>query len=92
MKNLKRAPRGQAAVELAVSLIIIMPLVFYSLFLADLTAYRLDQSEAVYSTSWDFMMHNYNKGPPKVASRDGTTSTGRWARRRTSEVTLPISR
>lgn len=75
MSMRKRLQRGQAAVEMAVSLIAILPIIFYALFLADLTAYKLDMAEAVYSTSWDFMVFDYSKSneyqsnkPPEVTS------------------------
>ncbi len=55
----RRQPRGAAAVETAVLMIILVPLIMYQLFLSDLLAYRLDQDEAVYSSTWDFFSYDY---------------------------------
>ncbi len=48
-----RRPRGAAAVETAILMLVLVPLIMYTLFLEDLLSYRLEQDEAVYSASWD---------------------------------------
>jgi hypothetical protein len=48
-----RRSRGAAAVETAVLMIVLIPLIMYTLFLEDLLAYRLEQDETVYSAAWD---------------------------------------
>jgi hypothetical protein len=46
--------RGQAVLELSLLLIVMVPIIFYSLFLDDLLRYRLDLLESVVSSPWDF--------------------------------------
>lgn len=48
------APRGQAVVELTVLMIVMIPVIFYSLFLDDLLRHRLDLLESVVSSPWDY--------------------------------------
>ncbi len=45
--------RGQAVLELSLLLIVMIPIIFYSLFLDDLLRHRLDMLEAVVSSPWD---------------------------------------
>lgn len=54
--------RGSAMVEMALSLIVIIPLVFYAILLNDLLATRLDLQEAVLSSTWDFTNQDYEQG------------------------------
>jgi hypothetical protein len=54
-----RAPRGGAAVELAVLMVLLIPLVMYTLYMEDLLFYKLDQEETVFSAPWDFAHHDY---------------------------------
>jgi hypothetical protein len=56
---LRRQPRGGAAVETAVLMIALIPLIMYQFFLSDLLQYRLNQDEAVYSAAWDFLSYDY---------------------------------
>ncbi len=58
--KLARNQRGAAAVETAISMIFIVPIFMYSLFMDDLLRYRLDLQEAVLSTPWDFTTQNFN--------------------------------
>ncbi|MBS1148865.1 MAG: hypothetical protein H6Q89_563 [Myxococcaceae bacterium] len=46
--------RGQAALELSLLLIVLVPIIFYSLFLDDLLRHRVDLLEGVVSSPWDF--------------------------------------
>ncbi len=57
MKRSKQ--RGAAAVETAILMVVLIPLIMYSAFLGDLLTYRLDQDEAVYSSPWDFAAWDY---------------------------------
>ncbi len=67
----RSAPRrGQAAVELAVMMVVVVPLIFYTLFLQDLLSYRLDQQETVNAPPWDFAIVNYQKDQGKDRSHD----------------------
>lgn len=68
MKPLRRrSPRGGAAVELAVLMIVLVPTILYTMFLEDLLFYKLDQAEAIVSTPWDFHAMDYrNKGSDAV--------------------------
>ncbi len=54
-----RKPRGGAAVETAVMLIALIPLIMCSFYLQDLLFYHLDQDEGVYSSTWDFLSFDY---------------------------------
>lgn len=54
-----RKPRGGAVVETAVLMIALIPLIMYTFYLSDLLFYHLDQDEAVYSSSWDFLSFDY---------------------------------
>jgi hypothetical protein len=57
----RRAQRGAATVELAITMLLIVPIFLYALFLDDLLRYRLNQQEAVVSTAWDFTVQNYDE-------------------------------
>lgn len=69
--SLPRA-RGAAAVEMAVSLIVLVPVFLYALFLDDLLRYSLDVQEAAVSTVWDFTVQDYTSELPT----EGTRSKG----------------
>jgi hypothetical protein len=56
---LRRQPRGSAAVETAILMIVLIPLIMYTLFLEDLLAYKLDQEETVMSSAWDFANQDF---------------------------------
>ena len=64
MKFRFKSRRGGAAVELALSMLLIVPVFMYALFLDDLLRFTLDLQEAVLSTGWDFTIQNYNKALP----------------------------
>lgn len=66
MRRPLKNQRGAASVEAALSMIIIVPVFLYSLFLDDLLRYAADLQEAVLSTPWDFTGQNY--APTKRAS------------------------
>lgn len=59
-----RAERGAAMVEMAISMLLIIPIFLYALFLDDLLRYRLNQQEAVVSTLWDFTVQSYDHPLP----------------------------
>ena len=49
----RRRPAGAAVVELAISMIVVVPVILYTLFLNDLLIYNLDWQEAVVTPAWD---------------------------------------
>jgi hypothetical protein len=53
--------RGAAAVEMSISLLILVPVFLYALFLDDLLRYSLDAQEAALSTVWDFTVQDYSR-------------------------------
>jgi hypothetical protein len=55
----KRSRRGGALVETAVLMVVLVPLILYALFLADLLVFRFDQDEVVYSSPWDFAAFDF---------------------------------
>ena len=65
--RMRRARRGQAAVEMAVSMLVILPLVFYTLFLEDLTYYNLEWQEAIVVSPWDALPLDYTATSPDPA-------------------------
>ena len=50
--------RGQAVVEMSLLLIVLVPIIFYTLFLDDLLRHRVDLLESVVSSPWDFAAVN----------------------------------
>jgi hypothetical protein len=67
-----RSARGSAAVETAILMIVLIPLIMYTLFLEDLLSYKLDQEETVLSAPWDFAHHDYRHKPQ--AATDSITA------------------
>lgn len=63
----RRAQRGQAAVEMAVTMIVMLPLIFYTLFLEDLLYYNLEWQEGIVVTAWDALPLDYTKPAPDPA-------------------------
>ena len=59
----RRAARGAAAVELALSMLVIIPVFLYALFLDDLLRHVLDAQEATLSTVWDYTVQDYAREP-----------------------------
>lgn len=66
-----RQQRGAASVEAAISMIIIIPIFMYALFLDDLLRYAADVTEAVTSTPWDFTGQDYMAGGDKASGVQG---------------------
>lgn len=60
-----RSERGAAAVEMAVSLIVLVPVFLYALFLDDLLRYSMEVQEAAVSTVWDFTVQDYSTKLPR---------------------------
>lgn len=55
MRRMKQFDEGGAAiVEIAIMLLIFLPLIFYTFFISDIMAHFLDAQETVISTVWDF--------------------------------------
>lgn len=59
--RLRRGPRGAASVEMALSMIVLIPIFLYAIFLDDLLRYSLDAQEAALSTVWDFTTQDYTR-------------------------------
>jgi hypothetical protein len=55
-----RRSRGQAAVEMALLTIILVPVILYVLFIDDLLRFKLDQEETMIATGWDLSVLNYD--------------------------------
>ncbi len=58
---MKRNNRGQAVLEMSLLLIVMIPIIFYSLFLDDLLRHRVDLLESVVSSPWDAIGINQEK-------------------------------
>lgn len=54
--------RGAAAVELAVTMVLLVPLILYTLFLEDLLAYKLESQEPTITAGWDYITNDYMTG------------------------------
>ncbi|WIG95189.1 hypothetical protein KGD87_32585 [Myxococcus sp. SDU36] len=67
--------RGAASVEMAVCMLVIIPVFLYSLFLFDLLRHMLDSQETSLTTAWDYTVLDYEKEPESVATEDGGTTT-----------------
>lgn len=72
MNALRRLRRGQATVELAVLMIVLLPLIFYTLFLEDLLQYNLDWQEAVVTPPWDYAFVDYTATSADTAATQQT--------------------
>ncbi|MBN1208374.1 MAG: hypothetical protein JXB05_26170 [Myxococcaceae bacterium] len=64
-----RSARGAAAVEMALCLLILVPVFLYSLFLDDLLRYSLDAQETALSTAWDFTVQDYSQKLPQAGTK-----------------------
>ncbi|MBE4747492.1 hypothetical protein G4177_04765 [Corallococcus sp. ZKHCc1 1396] len=58
--------RGAASVEMALSMIVLIPIFLYSVFLDDLLRYSLDAQEGALSTVWDYTVQDFTKAPTDV--------------------------
>jgi len=59
---------------MAITMLLIVPIFLYALFLDDLLRYRLSQQEAVLTTLWDFTVQNYDVVLPKDTATAPTGS------------------
>ena len=95
-----RAARGAAAVEMALSMIVLVPVFLYALFLDDLLRYSLEAQEAPLSTVWDATVQDHDppsnqRGTPVASVQhnarlmfcDHESGQNRYDKR--SNVTLP---
>jgi hypothetical protein len=64
--SFRRHPRGAAAVEMSICMLVIVPVFLYALFLDDLLRYSLDAQEAALSTAWDFAVQDYSRSLVKT--------------------------
>ncbi|WP_163866359.1 hypothetical protein [Myxococcus eversor] len=58
-----RVARGAAAVEMALCMLVIIPVFMYAIFLDDLLRHMLDAQETVVSTVWDYAVSDYAAKP-----------------------------
>lgn len=61
-RHLRRSTRGAAAVELAVTCIVVVPLLMYMVFLQDMLVMKLNGQEAAAQAPWDFILQDYDQG------------------------------
>lgn len=59
MKRSMLGRRGAAAVELAVTMVLLVPLILYTIFLEDLLSYRLENQEPTMTAGWDYITNDY---------------------------------
>ncbi|HOX42850.1 MAG TPA: hypothetical protein PK668_04585 [Myxococcota bacterium] len=59
LRKALRSSRGAAVVELAVLMMVFVPLTLLPLYFQDALRYRLDAQEAITQTTWDFAYQNY---------------------------------
>ncbi len=59
-------PRGAAAVEMAITMVVLIPLIFYALFLQDFVYYRLNGQETLVAAAFDFVTPNYQEAAPGI--------------------------
>lgn len=59
-------PRGAAAVEMAITMVVLIPLIFYALFLQDFVYYRLNGQETLVAAAFDHVTPDYMKNNPDV--------------------------
>lgn len=62
MRATMRRRRGQAAVETAVTMIVLIPIIFYALFLEDLLYYHLEWQEGIVVSPWEGLAVNFQNG------------------------------
>jgi len=65
----RRLTRGQAATELAASMLVIVPTFMYIMFLDDLLRAKLDMIEAVATAPWEYARVNFQEGAPGTGTR-----------------------
>ena len=61
-----RNVRGAAAVEMAITMVVLIPLIFFALFLEDFVYYRLNGQEPLISAAWDHITPDYMTVAPDV--------------------------
>ncbi len=77
MRHFPNRERGAASVEAALSMLLIIPVFMYALFLDDLLRYAGDLQEAVTSTPWDFIGQDYTRhGTRGMEEAPGTAPPG----------------
>ncbi len=69
MRRPRRTARGQAVVELAVSMLVIVPTFMYIFFLDDALRAKLDMIEAVITAPWEYARVNFEEGAAGSATR-----------------------
>lgn len=59
MKRRHSSPRGAAAIETAITMVVLVPLTFYALFIQDFLSYKLEGQEPTVVAPWDFVTPDY---------------------------------
>ncbi len=77
MSRARRHRRGAAVVELAVAMIVLIPIILYVLFLEDLLGHYLEWQEALVGPAWDFAANDYVKNTGTL-NADVTTRANRF--------------
>jgi len=67
VKRTQRA-RGAAAVEMAITMVLLIPLIFFALFLEDFVFYKLEGQEPVIAAAWDHITPDYMRSNPDDGS------------------------
>ncbi len=62
----RRNARGAAAVEMAITMVVLIPLIFFALFLEDFVYYRLNGQEPLIAAAWDHVTPDYMTTAPDV--------------------------
>jgi hypothetical protein len=63
---MKTQVRGQAAVELAVTMVVLVPIILYTIFLQELLNYKLEGQEPMVAAASDFIMPDYSNKDEKI--------------------------
>lgn len=77
-RTFRRRTRGQAAVELSLTMLLIVPIFLYYLFLEDLLRHKLTLQEVVVSTPWDYVGVDYERFDGDVDTQMGNFARLSW--------------
>ncbi len=75
MNRMTRQSRGAAAVETTIMMVFLVPTIMYTLFIQDLTWYKIEQQETIVSTPWDYNYVDWNRMKMQEASSSGSSTT-----------------
>lgn len=72
--RLERLEDGAATVEMAVLMIIFVPLILFTMYASDAVFHTLEVQEAVVVTMWDLSQQSYSQNPKPVQAREQAAS------------------